>query len=658
MEHDTEQQPSYGVSQECIRPSHHRSLSETESREHSSSLNKSAPTIQTKNASDVQMHPTAVSYHEGDIAKHGHNHNHEDCDWMNEKHLQRSNVISKTSDDSLNRDIHAPSLLPFATPDDSPPLLETSNVSMMEHDTGNHSSLYALNIDRNRDPPSCGERSIGGSISVSSSEHILHGQSITNSKCVPVEGRLIDLSDHDTYSKHDDSDADEGGIVILDESTEEEFEESIRESLKNDDRHHLLQNSSQIIASSTTTCIETQSEITQASMYENNSIVLAAAARVNANPIPLAEGNESLGFEQLLQEADDHYGDSDRIEEEKEDSKSGNRTDSLNVSGRNFWRRNPFSSFNTSRANPMQPRALATRPSPRTSVRATRIRHDKYIVEIDIVPSDATNSRLDIRDAMDIMANMELLHLWFDPVPAVFDATVKDGSGNSMVSPRSTSSPSNSLEVDCANNNRQYDGQWVEISTPPLTIPTDSRISGCLRAIRVGFRSIIGFPARIRSMIFVERSSGRIGMTLGPYPDGLLCFQSGTMAYHTFNIRMSDYESGTADNSQCIMISDEVRLQRGGDEDFNGTRRKIRSCCICSVIRFILRFLEWALFFRWYQPDLASYMQQTISSMEKLGALVERGESAAYAGGELIIDGDDWGGENANNETMGTPLIG
>ena len=44
---------------------------------------------------------------------------------------------------------------------------------------------------------------------------------------------------------------------------------------------------------------------------------------------------------------------------------------------------------------------------------------------------------------MDIMANMGFLHLWFDPVPAVFDAAVKDGSGNGIVSPRSSPDSTN-----------------------------------------------------------------------------------------------------------------------------------------------------------------------------------------------------------------------
>ena len=193
--------------------------------------------------------------------------------------------------------------------------------------------------------------------------------------------------------------------------------------------------------------------------------------------------------------------------------------------------------------------------------------------------------------------------------------------------------------------------EWIEISTPLLVFPSDSRLYGCLRSIRVGFRSIIGFPARIRSMIFVERQCGRIGVTLGPYPDG---WCNGTMAYHTFSVRaVCDEENKTTKNRERIVISDEVRLQRGGDEDLNGVRN---NCGYCFILRLFWGLFEW-LFLRWYQPDLASFMSQTIASLEKLRSLVERGESMAFAGDELVMDGVDWEEGNAN-ELISAPLLG
>ncbi|KAL7538204.1 hypothetical protein ACHAXR_009077 [Thalassiosira sp. AJA248-18] len=620
MEQDTEkytvQLPSPDVTPEC-RSSN---SSQKRSQQHASWPGKSE-----SNTQPFRMHPGVMSYHDGDIAKYLHRYN--DGDWINAKDLQRGLERSNDSKVSLNDDTGALAAMPFVLPDSAqsplPFSLEKSAVSV-DHDLAQSSSFHS--VARKRASPPFAEKGIVDAILVSSSTQMIHDErSISNSDCVPVEGRLVDLVDNDTFSETDESNADESGIVILDESTEEEYEESLRESLENDDAPNAKS-------------AEYPIDITQT----NDSIILAAAARVNANPGLPDSGNASVDFERLLQEADDH-SESDILPEiEEEDSKNENRIDAPDVPGQNFWERNLFPSSNR-RLEPTQPRASATQPSLHTPARATRIRHDKFVVEMDIFPSDTDNSRLNITDVMDIMANIELLHLWFDPVPAVFDAAIKDGSGNS-ISPRS--SPSNSLE-DESENHRQYDGQWVEISTPPLTIPSDSRVFGCLRAIRVSLRAMIGFPARIRSMIFVERSSGRIGMTLGPYPDGLL---KGTMAYHTFSIRVSDEECGTAENRRCVVISDEVRLQRGGDDGLNGTR----GCWVCSFFRCLLGFLEWVLFFRWYQPDLTSFMHQTMSSMEKLRTLVERGESSAYAGGQLIVNGEDPEGES----TIGTPLLG
>jgi hypothetical protein len=566
------------------------------------------------------VHPATgnSSYRDADFQRHRSTHR-EDCDdCMDEMILPPiNNIMSRTNESSLDNDHRVPSVDSFAptypnrdTIPSSPPLalsdiflphLAMSNVSL-EHDMGN-----------------------------------------CDSECVTVEGRLADLSDNDECLD-DNSDADEGGIVILDESTEEEYEEAMRESSWESQRasprvQFPSPNTSENLR-------EARMGIPQASIYENDPIVLEAAARVNetSSAAHSSFDNQSIDFEQLLREADDRsvtqleddYRDEGEISEPRQQSQL--------------------------------PATLASQSH--VPVRATRIRHDKYLVEISMLRSnDTTDLTSDIREVIDFMANIELLHLWFDAIPAVFDATTKDGgsgSGNGAPSNQSSSSsPLNSMDgTDFAANydtNRQYDGQWVEISTPPLKIPSDSRISGCLRAFRVSLRSILGFPQRIRSMLFVERSCGRMGMTLGPFPDGFLC-SSGTMAYHTFNVRISnDEEIGDAasNNGRCIVISDEVRLQIGGaDDDFVGRTRRT-SCCICSLFHFVFGILKWAMFYRCYQPDLASYMQQSCSSLERLRTLIERGgESAAYHGcQESVTDDDEWRGRDAN-DTLGRPLLG
>ena len=66
--------------------------------------------------------------------------------------------------------------------------------------------------------------------------------SILNSKCVPVGGRLGDLTDNDNCSENDKDNSDEGGIIILDEATEEEYAESMHDFLKDHDAQHQLIN--------------------------------------------------------------------------------------------------------------------------------------------------------------------------------------------------------------------------------------------------------------------------------------------------------------------------------------------------------------------------------------------------------------------------------
>ena len=429
-------------------------------------------------------------------------------------------------------------------------------------------------------------------------------ESISNSNCVPVEGRLFDLSDHNSFSddSNDDHEEEEGGIVILDESTEEEYEEPIQQHERNQQQQTI--------------------ENCQASMGQYDTILLDAQSRIKANPIHTHimsnnDEHDEAGFAQLLAEAGDDHFDLLETEEDDDEEDDGDAT--------RFW---PFSTKSRTKTT----KSPSQGPTLHTSVRSTTIRHDKFVVEVYInITGDGSNSRiLGTRDVMDIMANMELLPSWFDPVPAVFEALVKDGSGSESFN----QSPSNSLEEEAGGGgSRQYDGQWVEISTPPLRIPNDKHISRYFRFLRIGVRSVVGFPARIRSMIFVERGCCcRMGMTLGPYPDGFMC-SSGTTAHHTFTVRMSDDDETSVgnenhDHRRCIVVSDEVRLSNSAaDSDFSEMRRSWHLCC------FLFGLFE--RLFRWYQPDLASYLQQTITSMDKLRLLVERGETDRYATGSL-----------------------
>lgn len=311
-----------------------------------------------------------------------------------------------------------------------------------------------------------------------------------------------------------------------------------------------------------------------------DSVIMAAAAQVDTQ----REGGDS--FEKLMQQAESRC-----------------HEDNLEVEGvskqKSFWSRFQRSQSSSEPIANQPAIDQSLQHSSRPPIRTAQIAPNKFVVEVEILPN--SNNRTNTRDAIDILANIDLLYLWFDPIPAVFESTIKDGSG--------TYSPVNSNSSQSENGQRHRDGEWIEICTPPLILPKDSKISTVLRFLQVKLRSAIGFPPRIRSTILIERSAGRMGMTIGPYPDGMT-------AFHNFNVRMQN---------DCIVISDEVQLDRSGEE---GT--SYHFYCFCRIASGLFKVLQWTLI-RWYQPDLASYMSQTSTSMEKLRMLIYKGEEGAYA---------------------------
>eukprot|EP00986_Skeletonema_menzelii_P009439 scaffold4301_cov144-Skeletonema_menzelii.AAC.6 len=546
---------------------------------------------------------------------------------------------------------HAPSPLPFA--------LSSNNLDEADHgiaaldDNAQHLDASASAAERKRT-----NLAENDDLRSSSSYH-----------------STVQENNHDNINQA--SNTDSPGITILDEDNESIHRQSIA-------------NSKSSTSSSQNNIRPASSSFFQTQIIDD-SIVAGAAAHVDANSNYANVVSSVIGghnqdassiLNQLMQYANNDDDDGDALPRIRENeirdeqlSIDGNEHDddddddiilsTSSSSNRRIWEwpTQFFSSFRKKKKRQQTsnnvPTAALTNPT-RAPIRAHRIRHDKYIVEVDIMPSSSSTS-VDIRDAIDILANIELLHLWFEPIPAIFDACTKDGSGNNLQSSSSPrTSPANSLyfsnDDNHKNNVRQYDGEWIEISSTLLALPSDARISSCLRAARVGIRKLIGFPARVRSMMFVERSAGRVGLTLGPYPDRLF---HGTMAHHTFllSVVADDEEYGVGTGGQKIVITDEVRLQREGEEvGLNGKRN---GYCYCAFFRVVFALFEWITVL-WYQPDLASYMAQTISSMEKLRTLIERGESAAHAGGELVMEADDWegGGGGGGNTSMRSPLLG
>ncbi|KAL7516024.1 hypothetical protein ACHAWX_001083 [Stephanocyclus meneghinianus] len=424
----------------------------------------------------------------------------------------------------------------------------------------------------------------------------------------------------------DEEDDDDGGIVIL-PSPEEDYEEEADDEWKNDQFNFEMERQSQ------------QQQQQQPSIEPLDSIIMEAAAHIerqhNTTPINRENRDSLFDFDTLMQQAE-----SGCATLSIEAHQPLTEHDNCDAPTSSFWDRFHRKLNASSTPSP----ASSSFHSP---VRATPRRRNQFVVQVDILPThECTFPELQ-HVVMDVMADVHLLHLWFDPIPIVLESTVLDGSGSysppnsSSPSPSSSSSPTSvsgsrgSNERPSNDRRRRRDGEWIEISTPPLRPPHDSHLSTCLRRIRVGVRSSLGFPERVRSVLLVERNAGRMGMTVfyGKRGSG-----GSVTVHHDFNVKRE---------GERIVILDEVRLHPSDEED-EGGRRYYFYCFLCVMIRFIWRLVEW-MFVRWYQPDLASYMAQTVTSLEKLRMLIEQ-EAAQMEREDLE------GGNNA--DLISAPLLG
>eukprot|EP00568_Trieres_chinensis_P004433 CAMPEP_0183304190 /NCGR_PEP_ID=MMETSP0160_2-20130417/9367_1 /TAXON_ID=2839 ORGANISM="Odontella Sinensis, Strain Grunow 1884" /NCGR_SAMPLE_ID=MMETSP0160_2 /ASSEMBLY_ACC=CAM_ASM_000250 /LENGTH=114 /DNA_ID=CAMNT_0025467199 /DNA_START=17 /DNA_END=357 /DNA_ORIENTATION=+ len=87
----------------------------------------------------------------------------------------------------------------------------------------------------------------------------------------------------------------------------------------------------------------------------------------------------------------------------------------------------------------------------------------------------------------------------------------------------------NSPVAGAADENRQYDGEWVEVMTPPLTPPSGA-LASCTSKFMDGFWSCLGFPQHGSVTMFIERPRNQVGLTVGPYAGGVV-------AAHTITVR-------------------------------------------------------------------------------------------------------------------------
>ena len=242
-----------------------------------------------------------------------------------------------------------------------------------------------------------------------------------------------------------------------------------------------------------------------------------------------------------------------------------------------------------------RPRQLSPYRTMGPSVHTTQLAEDSFSVSTHIAPPCS------VQEVVDVLANPDLLRLWCAPVKNAI--ITSEGLGRS-----GSSSPEGS-----ADGGREYDGEWVEITTPQLVSPSSS-CSACLYSGLTAAKAALGFQTEGHVKMFVERSRGQVGLSIGP-------FMGGMVADHTItvgdNCAMMDISSGLAASNGGIVITDTVRVRK--DEDLAAAEGGY-SCGLFGVLE------------RYALPSISGYMTQAALSLENLCDVVCDGEACAYAG--------------------------
>ena len=264
------------------------------------------------------------------------------------------------------------------------------------------------------------------------------------------------------------------------------------------------------------------------------------------------------------------------------------------------------------------PRPLRRRSPYRSmgpSVCTTQLSKDSFSISTHI---DAPCS---VRDVVNVLANPDLLRLWCVPVRSAIITSEGVGAGSSISSCARSSS-----DGGCGGGvgGREYDGEWVEITTPQLVSPSSSCTS-CLYRGLTTTKAALGFQAEGYVKMFVERNRGQVGLSVGP-------FMGGMVADHTITVgdncallaECSEQHSGgdsgatpAAQSNGGVVITDTVRVRK--DEDLVAIDGGYSCGLFGALERYVL-------------PSISGYMTQAALSLENLCDIVCDGEACALAG--------------------------
>merc|ERR1712110_474804 len=153
------------------------------------------------------------------------------------------------------------------------------------------------------------------------------------------------------------------------------------------------------------------------------------------------------------------------------------------------------------------------------------------------------------------------------------------------------SSDATGQSVPETDQDREYEGEWIEATTTALETPSCK--IGYMYEVGNRILETLGFGSYGRITMFVERSRGKISLDVGP-------FAGGIHASHTITV----FQQG-----EYTCVVDRVRLQQDSED--------------VPLSRQYLGFLDSCLL-----PPLYSYMDQVKTSLARLQLLAERGDEA------------------------------
>ncbi|CAJ1894947.1 unnamed protein product [Cylindrotheca closterium] len=207
-----------------------------------------------------------------------------------------------------------------------------------------------------------------------------------------------------------------------------------------------------------------------------------------------------------------------------------------------------------------------------------------------------------VEDIMNIVSNPNNLQLWYDPIQTLV-VTSRSNEDNDINSDGLGSG--NGSAGSSGSSDRQYEGEWIEASTTALASPPC--IVGPLYELESTLRESLGVGSYGLITIFVEKTHGKVTLTVGPFPGGI-------HVRHTISVSADERNHGS------VKIVDRVKLETREEDasNFQNTLSlggMLNSCLL---------------------PPLASYMEQVKNSMAKLLLLVESGQVSRSGGGGMV----------------------